>query len=77
MRTVRKLVRLLRTNREAPAHRRLLPRKEDAMKPFHRILVATDFTLASESALAEALAMAKGDGTELRFGDGLRWAASP
>jgi nucleotide-binding universal stress UspA family protein len=35
------------------------------MKPFHRILVATDFTLASESALAEAIAMAKGDGTEL------------
>jgi universal stress protein A len=35
------------------------------MKPFHRILVATDFTPASELALAEAIDMAKGDGTEL------------
>jgi nucleotide-binding universal stress UspA family protein len=35
------------------------------MKPFHRILVATDFTPASEPALAEAIEMAKGDGTEL------------
>lgn len=35
------------------------------MKPFHRILFATDFTEASEPALAEAIDMAKGDGTEL------------
>ena len=35
------------------------------MKPFHRILVATDFTPASEPALAEAIEMAKGNGTEL------------
>jgi universal stress protein A len=35
------------------------------MKPFHRILFATDFTAASEPALAEAIEMARGDGTEL------------
>ena len=35
------------------------------MKSFHRILVATDFTPASEPALAEAIEMAKGDGAEL------------
>jgi nucleotide-binding universal stress UspA family protein len=35
------------------------------MKPFHRILFATDLTEASEPALAEAIEMAKGDGTEL------------
>jgi nucleotide-binding universal stress UspA family protein len=35
------------------------------MKPFHRILVATDFTPASDPAFAEAIEMAKGDGTEL------------
>ena len=35
------------------------------MKPFHRILVATDFTPASEPALAQAIEMAKGDGGEL------------
>ena len=35
------------------------------MKTFHRILVATDFTPASEPALAEAIEMAKGDGAEL------------
>ena len=35
------------------------------MKPFRRILVATDFTPASEPALDEAIEMAKGDGTEL------------
>src|SRR5215471_6127229 len=39
--------------------------KEDVMKAFHRILFATDFTEASEPALAEAIEMAKGDGTEL------------
>jgi universal stress protein A len=39
--------------------------KEDTMKPFRRILVATDFTPASDPALAEAIEMAKGDGTEL------------
>jgi nucleotide-binding universal stress UspA family protein len=38
---------------------------ENVMKPFHRILFATDFTEASEPALAEAIGMAKGDGTEL------------
>src|SRR5512143_3411210 len=45
----------------------LLPekRKEAAMKPFRRILVATDFTPASEPALEEAIGLAKGDGTEL------------
>ena len=35
------------------------------MKPFRRILVATDFTPASEPALEEAIELAKGDGTEL------------
>ena len=35
------------------------------MKPFHRILFATDFTEASEPALAEAIEMAKSEGTEL------------
>ena len=35
------------------------------MKPFHRILFATDFTESSEPAFAEALEMAKGNGTEL------------
>jgi len=35
------------------------------MKAFHRILVATDFTPASDPALEEAIEMAKGNGTEL------------
>ena len=35
------------------------------MKSFHRILVATDFTPASEPPLAEAIDMAKEDGAEL------------
>jgi universal stress protein A len=35
------------------------------MKVFHRIVVATDFTSASEPALREAIEMAKGNGTEL------------
>jgi nucleotide-binding universal stress UspA family protein len=40
-------------------------RKEKVMKLFHRILIATDFTPASEPALNEAIEMAKGNGTEL------------
>jgi nucleotide-binding universal stress UspA family protein len=35
------------------------------MKPFHRILVATDLTATSEPAFAEAIEMAKGGDTEL------------
>ncbi len=35
------------------------------MKHFHRILMATDFTAASDPALDEAIEMAKGNGTEL------------
>jgi nucleotide-binding universal stress UspA family protein len=39
--------------------------EETDMKAFHRILVATDFTPASDPALEEAIEMAKGNGTEL------------
>jgi nucleotide-binding universal stress UspA family protein len=39
--------------------------EEIDMKPFHRILIATDFTPASDPALDEAIEMAKGNGTEL------------
>ena len=35
------------------------------MKTFHRILIATDFTPASDPALDEAIELAKGNGTEL------------
>jgi nucleotide-binding universal stress UspA family protein len=35
------------------------------MKPFRRILIATDFTPASDPALDEAIEMAKGNDTEL------------
>ena len=35
------------------------------MKRFHRILMATDLKPASESALKEAIEMAKGNDTEL------------
>jgi nucleotide-binding universal stress UspA family protein len=39
--------------------------EETEMKAFHRILVATDLTAASDPALNEAIEMAKGNGTEL------------
>jgi nucleotide-binding universal stress UspA family protein len=42
-----------------------IERKERVMKVFHRILMATDFTPASQAALNEAIEMAKGNGTEL------------
>jgi nucleotide-binding universal stress UspA family protein len=43
-------------------------KKEDVMKPFNRILVATDFTEASTPAFQEAIELAKGNGSELLIG---------
>ena len=39
--------------------------KEDVMKPFNRIMVATDFTEASAPAFQEAIELAKKNGSEL------------
>jgi nucleotide-binding universal stress UspA family protein len=51
--------------RTRPVDEDSVERKENVMKLFHRILMATDFTPASEPALKEAIEMAKGNGTEL------------
>ena len=47
------------------------------MKSFHRILVATDFTPASEPALAEAIDMAKEDGSELLIAHAYQLPSAP